>query len=70
MGLLGVGISTSEDKEGIFSSTLAAGVNGGSAVLFIGTTGITRGDMDGSATDEVEGVESGVAIVEFDIGTE
>ena len=49
---------------------LAAGVNGGSAALFMGTTGVTIGDIVGSATDDVEGVESGVAMVEFDIGIE
>ena len=47
-----------------FSSTLAAGVKGGSAILFIGTTGVNAGEMEGSATDCTDGVEEGVAMVE------
>ena len=54
----------------MFSSTLAAGVKGGSAVRFIGTTGVTKGETAGRATDDVDGVDSGVAIVELVIGTE
>ena len=57
-------------KNGIFSSMLAAGVSGGSAVRFIGTTGVTRGDTVGRATEDVDGVDRGVAIDEFVMGRE
>ena len=58
------------DEASIFSSTLAAGVSGIgiSDGRFIGTTGTTgtigarAGDIAGSATDEDDGVDSGVAI--------
>ena len=47
-----------------FSSTLAAGVNGGSATRFIGTTGVNAGDMVGRAEEDAEGVERGVVMLE------
>lgn len=50
-----------------FSSTLAAGVSGISDGRFIGTIG---GDKIGSATEVDEGVDSGVMMLEFAIGTE
>jgi hypothetical protein len=46
------------------SSTLAAGVNGGSAIRFIGTTGVNAGEMEGSGAACTEGVDNGVAILE------
>ena len=64
-------LSSSEpDSDGMFSSTLAAGVRGGSAPRFMGTTGGTMGDRDGKATTDDDGVDSGVAIVELVNGTE
>lgn len=54
----------------IFSSTLAAGVNGGSAGRFKGTTGVAKGESVGSATEATDGVDSGVAMDEFVSGSE
>ncbi len=51
-----------------FSSTLAAGVSGGSALRFAGISGggtVVRGEMAGSPTACVEGVAMGVATVEL-----
>ena len=47
-----------------FSSTLAAGVKGGSTARFKGITGVKAGDIVGKATDCTEGVVDGVAIVD------
>ncbi len=52
-----------------FSSTLAAGVSGGSALRFAGMTGVT-GESSGSAATCVDGVDKGVAAVEFVSGSE
>lgn len=56
-----------------FSSTLAAGVSGGkgSKGLFIGTVGVTMGDMTfGNDVVVNEGVDMGVATAEFVRGKE
>jgi len=56
----------------MFSSTLAAGVSGGSAGLFMGTTGCEIAPMLilGKADTGMEGVDIGVATVEFVRGKE
>ena len=46
------------------SSTLAAGVKGGSAGRFDGTTGVNAGEIVGKDTDCAEGVDNGVAILD------
>lgn len=51
------------------SSTLAAGVKGGSAARFRGTTGVIAGEIEGNDTDCAEGVDSGVVMLD-DIGNE
>lgn len=45
------------------SSTLAAGVNGGSAARFMGTTGVNAGDIVGRAAEDSDGVDKGVVIL-------
>ena len=65
LGVGGTGIGASAvDKVCKFSSTLAAGVKGGSAARFIGTTGVNAGEMVGNATDCADGVDRGVTILE------
>lgn len=67
-GAIGAGNSFA-DEACTFSSTLAAGVKGGSAVRFIGTTGVNAGEIVGNPTDCTDGVLDGVAIVD-ERGTE
>lgn len=57
-------------SAGMLSSMLAAGVSGGSALRFIGTTGVTKGDIVGRPTVDSEGVDRGVAIDELVRGSE
>ena len=61
-------VSDGNVNAGMFSSTLAAGVSGGSAPRFIGTTGVTRGNTVGSVTDYDDGIKMGVT-TRFVIGT-